>query len=75
MGFERLVATLQGKTSNYDTDLFLPLFEGIRKYSKHGGYTGTYDVRDSIDSSYRIIADHGRMISVALSDGMLPNHQ
>lgn len=74
MGFERLVAILQGKTSNYDTDLFLPLFDAIKNHSGHSGYTGKYE-GDSMDCDYRILADHARMITVALSDGMIPNHQ
>lgn len=79
MGFERLVAVLQGKRSNYDTDLFQPLFETIRKKTSAPEYQGRFLAADKngVDTGYRILADHARMISVALADGMLPdqNHK
>ncbi|KAL0268442.1 UNVERIFIED_CONTAM: hypothetical protein PYX00_010392 [Menopon gallinae] len=72
MGFERLVAILQGQASNYETDLFHPLFKAIHEISGHPEYTGRYG--DSVaDEHYRIVADHARMITVALSDGMVPS--
>lgn len=77
MGFERLVAILQGKRSNYDTDLFEPLFraiEGCTNAPKYRGRFGDAD-NDSIDSGYRILADHARMITVALADGMIPEQK
>ncbi|KAK6618276.1 hypothetical protein RUM44_002727 [Polyplax serrata] len=73
MGFERLVSVLQGKKSNYDTDLFMPIFEAIKNQTGHSGYTGQYG-NNEIDTAYRLLADHGRMVTVALTDGMLPNH-
>ncbi|XP_077269962.1 alanine--tRNA ligase, mitochondrial [Temnothorax americanus] len=74
MGLERLVTLLQGKTSNYDTDLFQPLFNEIRKRSNAPEYKGTFGDDDTgkIDYGYRILADHARMITVALADNMLP---
>lgn len=77
MGFERLVALLQGKKSNYDTDLFQPLFDAIQKYSNAPGYRGTFGDGDTgkIDYGYRILADHARMITVALTDNMLPEQK
>ncbi|XP_076291241.1 alanine--tRNA ligase, mitochondrial isoform X1 [Lasioglossum baleicum] len=78
MGFERLVALLQGKNSNYDTDLFQPLIKATEKYTKAPGYRGRFfDDDNNLDSSYRILADHSRMITVALADGMVPeeNHK
>ncbi|XP_011639548.1 alanine--tRNA ligase, mitochondrial [Pogonomyrmex barbatus] len=74
MGLERLVTLLQGKTSNYDTDLFQPLFDAIRKCSNAPEYKGTFDNDDigKIDYGYRILADHARMVTVALADNMLP---
>ncbi|KOC65413.1 Alanine--tRNA ligase, mitochondrial [Habropoda laboriosa] len=73
MGFERLVALLQGKDSNYDTDIFQPLFKTIQKYAKVPEYKGKfYNDIDGLDSGYRILADHSRMITVALADGMVP---
>lgn len=74
MGFERLVTLLQGKRSSYDTDLFQPLFETIRHSTnapEYKGTFGTYDTND-IDYAYRILADHARMITVALCDGIVP---
>ncbi|XP_043667176.1 alanine--tRNA ligase, mitochondrial [Vespula pensylvanica] len=74
MGFERLVTLLQGKKSSYDTDLFQPLFETIRRNTNAPEYKGTFgtcDIND-IDYSYRILADHARMITVALCDGIIP---
>lgn len=75
MGFERLVAVLQEKRSNYDTDLFQPLFAAIEKISGAPKYEGRFGIadKDKIDSSYRILADHARMVTVALADGMLPD--
>ncbi|KYN36791.1 Alanyl-tRNA synthetase, mitochondrial [Trachymyrmex septentrionalis] len=80
MGLERLVTFLQGKKSNYDTDLFQPLFDAIRKHSNAPEYKGTFDddtsktmiTELSLDYGYRILADHARMITVALADDMLP---
>lgn len=77
MGFERLVTLLQGKKSNYDTDLFQPLFNAIQKCSTAPEYKGTFNDDDAgkIDYGYRILADHTRMITVALADNMLPEQQ
>ncbi|KAJ8673583.1 hypothetical protein QAD02_004845 [Eretmocerus hayati] len=79
MGFERLVAILQKKRSNYDTDLFVPLFNAIEKFSNAPKYQGRFGVadKDKIDTSYRILSDHARMVTIALADGMLPdkNHK
>lgn len=73
MGFERLVAVLQGKQSNYDTDIFQPLFKAIQKYTKAPEYEGKfYNDKNELDSGYRILADHSRMITVALADGVVP---
>jgi len=71
MGFERIASVLCGKMSNYDTDIFTYLFDeihrktGVRPYS---GLVGPDDV-DKIDMSYRVIADHIRTVTFALSDG------
>ncbi|XP_014606289.1 PREDICTED: alanine--tRNA ligase, mitochondrial-like isoform X1 [Polistes canadensis] len=74
MGFERLVTLLQGKRSSYDTDLFQPLFETIRCNTNAPEYKGTFGAYDTngIDYAYRILADHARMITVALCDGVIP---
>ncbi|KAH8351401.1 hypothetical protein KR059_001438 [Drosophila kikkawai] len=73
MGFERLTALLQNKTSNYDTDLFAPIFDGIQQASKAPAYGGSFSAGASLDTSYRILADHSRMATACLADGMLPD--
>ncbi|KXJ76855.1 alanine--tRNA ligase, mitochondrial [Aedes albopictus] len=80
LGLERLVAHLQNKNSNYDTDLFVPIFNRIQKVSKKNSYQGIFDSTDprcQLDTAYRIVADHSRMITACLSDGMFPsqNHK
>jgi alanyl-tRNA synthetase len=76
MGFERLVAFLQGKSSNYDTDLFAPIFAKINQISKKPEYTGMFSGENiKRDTSYRILADHSRMVAVCLADGMIPEQK
>ncbi len=69
MGFERLCMALQGKTSNYDTDVFMPLISEIEKLSKKK-YERTDEKRDV---AMRVIADHIRAVSFAICDGQLPS--
>jgi alanyl-tRNA synthetase len=70
MGFERVLSVLQGKRSNYDTDLFAPLFRAIEKQvgRTYGGSPSMQDV------AFRVIADHMRAISSAFADGALPSN-
>ncbi|KAI6178830.1 Alanine--tRNA ligase, mitochondrial [Aphelenchoides besseyi] len=74
LGLERLVAVIQGKTSNYDTDIFQPIFRaiqtgtGVREYT---GKVGSEDT-DGIDMAYRVVADHARTLTISLSDGGRP---
>lgn len=77
MGFERLVAVLQEKQSNYDTDIFQPFFKAIQKCTKAPEYKGTFcnTVVNTLDSGYRILADHSRMITVSLADGVIPEQK
>lgn len=70
MGLERLVRVLQGKQSNYDTDLFMPI---IRETERLTGkkYEGSFSQEDV---AFRVIADHIRAISFAVADGQLPSN-
>ncbi|KAK6342679.1 Alanine--tRNA ligase [Orbilia javanica] len=76
MGFERLVSILQDKSSNYDTDVFRPLFEKIQEVAKIRPYSGKFgreDV-DGIDKTYRVVADHLRTLSFGIADGCRPDN-
>ncbi len=72
MGFERVTRIIQGKDSNYDTDVFTPLFAAIKEVCKARDYTGTLD--DPIDVAYRVIADHVRTLTIAITDGAEPGN-
>ncbi|CAB1432170.1 unnamed protein product [Pleuronectes platessa] len=76
MGLERLVSVLQNKMSNYDTDLFVPYFEAIQQGTGARPYTGKVGAEDSdgIDMAYRVLADHARTLTIALSDGGRPDN-
>nr|MCR5014189.1 alanine--tRNA ligase [Bacteroidales bacterium] len=69
MGFERLVRVLQGKSSNYDTDVFQPLIQEIAKKSGVA-----YGKAEKTDIAMRVIADHLRAVSFAIADGQLPSN-
>ena len=70
MGLERLAAVAQGVSSNYDTDLFMPLLTLIAKRA------GTqYGKKDTVDRSMRVIADHLRAIAFLIADGVLPSNE
>lgn len=77
MGFERLVSVLQDKSSNYDTDVFSPLFQAIQEATGAREYRGLFgaDDSDSIDTAYRVVADHVRTLSFAISDGVAPDSE
>ncbi|OJI97717.1 hypothetical protein ASPVEDRAFT_49674 [Aspergillus versicolor CBS 583.65] len=77
LGFERLVSVLQDKPSNYDTDVFSPLFEMIQSITGAREYQGRFgtDDSDGIDTAYRVIADHVRTLMFAISDGVVPNNE
>ncbi len=70
MGFERLVRTIQGKTSNYDTDVFQPMLKKIGEICHC-----SYGKDERIDIAMRVIADHIRTIAFAITDGQLPSNE
>lgn len=76
MGFERLVSVLQKTTSNYDTDVFSPLFKKIQEITGAREYRGKFGKEDpdGIDTAYRVVADHVRMMSFSIADGGVPNN-
>lgn len=69
MGFERLVRTLQGKNSNYDTDVFQPIIQEIGKLTDK-----EYGEDDQVDIAMRVVADHIRTIAFSITDGQLPSN-
>lgn len=76
MGFERLVSVIQDKRSNYDTDVFQPLFAAIEKGTNAPPYEGRVGAEDTDqkDMAYRVLADHARTLTIALSDGGRPDN-
>ena len=69
MGFERLVRAIQGKNSNYDTDVFQPMIKEIERLSEM-----TYGNNEQTDVAMRVIADHIRAVSFSIADGQLPGN-
>jgi len=69
MGFERLVMVVQGKKSNYDTDVFQPIIQEIAKLSSN-----IYGQDEPKDIAMRVIADHLRTVAFAIADGQLPSN-
>ncbi|MBX2953623.1 MAG: alanine--tRNA ligase [Leadbetterella sp.] len=75
MGFERLCMAIQGKKSNYDTDLFQNTIQVIEQLSgKKYGENGTLSSDNYVDVAMRVIADHLRAVSFAIADGQLPSN-
>ena len=70
MGFERLAMVVQGKKSNYDTDIFMPIIKKLEKLS--GKKYSSSDSKDDI--AFRVIADHIRAITFTIADGQLPSN-
>ena len=69
MGFERLVRALQGKHSNYDTDIFQPIIREIARLSDH-----EYGKDERTDVAMRVVADHLRAVAFSIADGQLPSN-
>ncbi len=69
MGFERLCMAVQGKTSNYDTDVFQDIIQEIGKFSGK-----KYGENHKIDIAMRVIADHLRTVAFSIADGQLPSN-
>ncbi|MDH5751954.1 MAG: alanine--tRNA ligase [Deltaproteobacteria bacterium] len=69
MGLERVVRVLQGKGSNYDSDLFIPVLENIAELS------GRQDGPGEVGVAFRVIADHLRSLAFAIADGALPSNE
>ena len=82
MGFERMVAVLQGKESTYDTDLFAPLLQAVADLSPREEVRGYDDLRiddedehERVRIALRVVADHIRAIAFAISDGVMPSNE
>jgi len=73
MGLERIVRVLQGKSSNYDTDAFAPLFARIKALCDAPEYTGSLE--KPVDVAYRVLADHIRTLVFAITDGAEPSNE
>ena len=69
MGFERLCMVLQGKTSNYDTDVFTPIIREIETRT-----ATSYGESEDIDKAIRVVADHLRTVYFSIADGQLPSN-
>ena len=76
MGLERIVSVLQNKLSNYDTDIFTPIFAHIQELTGARAYSGKVgaDDTDGVDEAYRVIADHIRTLVIAITDGQMPGN-
>ena len=78
MGFERITSILQNKSSNYDTDVFMPIINEIQKKTNckipYKGKVGKED-KTGYDMAYRVVADHIRTLTFAITDGAAPDNQ
>jgi len=72
MGFERVAAVLQSKISNYDTDVFMPVIDGIASLA---GVKYTRSLTVPSDIAMRVIADHARMLTFSITDGGIPSNE
>ncbi|KAJ3053708.1 Alanine--tRNA ligase, partial [Rhizoclosmatium hyalinum] len=76
-GLERVTSVLQNKRSNYDTDAFMGIFKKIQDMTGARPYQGLVgaDDKDGIDTAYRVVADHVRTLTFAISDGGVPSNE
>lgn len=78
MGFERLCMALQGKTSNYDTDVFMPLIEKVEKITglkyTSNEVKNISETQNKTNIAIRVIVDHVRAVAFAIADGQLPSN-
>jgi alanyl-tRNA synthetase len=72
MGFERICAVMQGKKSNYDTDVFMPI---INRISVIAGQPYKAQLNDPLDIAMRVVADHARMLSFSIADSGIPSNE
>src|SRR5204862_5034768 len=72
MGLERITAVIQGKLSNYDTDLFTPILEAI---GQRAGRPYGASLDEPADVSMRVIADHLRAMTFLIADGVAPSNE
>ncbi len=70
MGFERILSVLQGHHSNYDTDLFTPIFDALAQRTGHH-----YGESAAVDTAFRVCADHVRAVTSAIADGAEPSNE
>jgi len=77
MGLERITSILQNCMSNYDTDVFQPLFQKIQQVTGARPYSGKIgkEDTDTVDMAYRVIADHVRTLTFAITDGAVPSSE
>jgi len=71
-GLERVVAVLQNKKSNYDTDLFMPVIDAVSGLT---GHKYTSKLNNRTDNAFRVVADHIRAVSFAITDGAIPSNE
>ncbi|MBY5957861.1 alanine--tRNA ligase [Membranicola marinus] len=73
MGFERLCMAIQGKTSNYETDVFTGLLDKIGSITRHQ-YHNSYEADAKVDMTFRVVADHLRAVAFTIMDGQIPGN-